>query len=86
VISVAEREIGTVTHYFGRIGVVAIRLADELKVGDTVHFEGPHTDFVQAVDSMQLDNQAIEVGSRGDEIAIKVKEKVRLTDKVSKVD
>lgn len=82
----AEREIGTVTHYFGRIGVVAIRLADELTVGDTVHFEGPHTDFTQTVDSMQLDNQPIEVGNRGDEIAIKVKEKVRLTDKVSKVD
>ena len=82
----AEREIGTVTHYFGRIGVVAIRLSGELKVGDTVHFEGPHTDFVQTVDSMQLDNQPIEVGNRGDEIAIQVKEKVRLTDKVTKAD
>ena len=80
----AEREIGTVTHYFGRIGVVAIRLSGELMVGDTVHFEGPHTDFVQTVDSMQLDNQPIEVGNRGDEIAIQVKEKVRLTDKVTK--
>ena len=82
----AEREIGTVTHYFGRIGVVAIRLSDELRVGDTVHFEGPHTDFLQTVESMQCSNQPIEVGNRGDEIAIEVREKVRLTDKVTKVE
>ena len=81
-----EKEfVGTVTHYFGKIQVAAIMLESELRKGDTIHIEGHTSDFMQDVKSMQLDREDIEVGKRGQEIAIKVKEHARPNDAVYRV-
>ena len=40
-----EKEIGTVAHYYGKVGVCIIQLTDSLKVGDTVHIKGHSEDF-----------------------------------------
>jgi len=77
-----RKEIGTVTHYFGKINVAAIELTDNLKVGDTISFEGPHTNCQQTVDSMQIDNKAVPDAKAGDGIGLKVIEHVRVGDKV----
>ena len=56
----AEIEIGKVTHYFSKAGVVAIQIAqDTLRVGDTIHVKGHTSDFTQKIDSMQIDNQPV---------------------------
>ena len=80
-----KQEIGTVTNYFAKIGVAAIKLSDHLKVGDTIAIIGAHTDFEQQVESMQVERQAISEAGPGDEVGIKVKERVRGGDKVYKV-
>ena len=49
-----EKQIGRVTHYFGKIGVAAIELEDELKVGDVIHVRGHTSDWKQRVDPEQL--------------------------------
>lgn len=77
-----KKEIGKVTHYFGKISVAAIELTDALKVGDTISFEGAHTNFQQTVDSMQIDNNAITEAKSGDGVGLKVKEHVRIGDTV----
>jgi len=77
--------VGIVTHYFGNIQVAAIMLEGELKKGDTIHIEGHTSDFMQAVKSMQLEKKDIEVGTRGQEIAIRVKEHARPNDAVYKI-
>jgi len=77
-----KKQIGMVTHYFGKISVAAIKLSDVLKVGDTVSFQGTTTNFEQQVDSMQIENESIEEAKAGDEIGMKVKDKVREGDKV----
>lgn len=82
----AEKKIGKVTHYFGKIGVAAILLTAELRVGDTVHIMGRNTDFGQQVVSMQLEHEAIEQGKAGQEIAIKVEQRARRNDRVYKVE
>jgi len=42
-----EKLIGRITHYFSRLSVCSIELTDgELKVGDTIHISGKHTDFM----------------------------------------
>ncbi len=56
----------------------------ELKIGDTIHIVGAHTDFTQIVDSMEIDRKPIETAKPGDDIGIKVKEKVREHDVVYK--
>ncbi len=62
-----EKLIGRITHYFSRLSVCAIEVTDgELKVGDTIHISGKHTDFIQTVGSMQIEHQDREksLGSR----------------------
>ena len=80
-----KREIGKITHYFGKIGVAAIRLTDQLRVGDRISIEGAHTNFEQVVDSMQIEHQAIQVANAGDEVGVKVQDRVREGDTVYKI-
>jgi putative protease len=77
-----KKKIGVVTRYFGKIGVAAIMLEETLKVGDTISIEGSTTDFQQTIHSMQIDRKDIDKAGPGQEIAIKVKERVRDNDKV----
>ncbi len=80
-----KKEIGVITHYFGKISVAAIKLSDELCVGDKISIEGAHTNFEQTVDSMQIEHQSIEKAKAGDEVGIKVAERVREGDRVYKI-
>ncbi|PNX46228.1 MAG: hypothetical protein BV459_06805 [Thermoplasmata archaeon M11B2D] len=81
-----EEKIGIVEHFFTHISVAAIKITDgELKIGDTVHFVGAHTDFTQSIDRMEINRAPIECAKPGDAIGIKVKEKVREHDIVYKV-
>ncbi|MFQ6098254.1 MAG: hypothetical protein ACE5O2_11070 [Armatimonadota bacterium] len=77
-----EKVVGKVTHYFGRIEVGAIELTDTLRVGDTVRFKGSTTDFTQTVDSMQIENEAVQEATAGQVIGVKVAERVREGDQV----
>jgi putative protease len=79
-----EEEIGKVTHYFSKIGVAAITLTKKLKIGDAIHIKGASSDFEQKVDSMQIDCVAVKEAGRGQEIGLKVLEKVHDNDKVFK--
>jgi putative protease len=78
-------EIGKVSNYFDHVKVAAIKLEGELSVGDTLRFVGGETDFEQTIDSMQIQREAVESAKAGDEIGIKVKEKVRKGYKVYKL-
>ena len=74
------KSIGKVVHWFGKVSVAVVELESGLKLGDRVHFEGAHTDFDQEIDSMQVEHEVVEQVSAGDEVAIKVKERVRAGD------
>lgn len=82
----AEKKVGEVTHYWGKIGVAGIKLTASLSQGDTIRIKGATTDFEQDVGSMQIEHQDIESAKRGQEIGLKVKEKVRRGDTVYKVE
>jgi len=80
-------EIGVVEHYFAKINVAAIKITNgKLKIGDTIAIKGSTTDFEQKVESMEIDRQKIEEANAGDEIGIKVIERVREGDKVYKIE
>ncbi|MBC7246900.1 MAG: hypothetical protein H5T73_03855 [Actinobacteria bacterium] len=80
-----EKQVGRVTHYFGKVGVAAIELEDELRVGDTIHIKGHTSDWTQKVDSMQIEHQQVQEAKAGDVIGIKVSEHAREHDVVYKV-
>ncbi|MBN1695170.1 translation elongation factor-like protein [candidate division WOR-3 bacterium] len=77
-----EKKIGVITHYFGHISVGIIKLNAPLKVGDTIHIRGAHDDITQSVDSMQIEHESVESAKKGDEVGIKVVEKVHPHDEV----
>ena len=85
-LKMVEEKIGIVEHFFTNVSVAAIKITDgELKVGDTIHFVGATTDFTQKVDSMEIDRNSVESVKPGDDVGIKVKERVREHDVVYKV-
>ncbi len=82
----AEQKIGIVIHYWGQIGVAGLKITDgELKVGDTIHIRGHTSDFTQSVESIQMENQPVEVARPGDDIGVKVVEHAREQDEVFRV-
>lgn len=81
-----EIEVGKVADYFAHIGVVAIEVtAESIEVGDTLHFKGHTTDFTDDVKSMQIEHDQVEKAQVGDNVGIKVKDRVRTHDHVYKV-
>jgi len=77
--------VGKVTHYFTNIGVAVVAVEAAIAVGDKLSFEGATTNFQQAVKSMQVNNAEVEAAKKGDEIGMKVKDRVRGGDNVYKV-
>ena len=81
-----EEQVGTVVKFFSKPSVAAIEVTGRgIKRGDTLRFKGHTTEFTDVAASMELDNKPIEEAKAGDLVGIKVKEKVRESDKVYKV-
>lgn len=80
-----EKSIGKIFSYYANIGVAAIDLTGDLKVGDTIHIKGNTTDFKQKVDSIQIEHEKVSSAKKGDSVGIKVKDRVRPNDVVYKV-
>jgi putative protease len=81
-----KEKIGIVFTYFSKIAVAGIRLTDgDLKVGDTISFEGHTTNFIQNVGSMQMEHGPVQEAKKGEEVGIKVDERVRNHDLVYKI-
>ncbi len=82
----AEKKlIGRITHFFSKISVAVIELSDDIKVGDRIRIEGATTSFEQVVESMEIENEKVELATVGQSIGLKVKERVRPHDSVYKI-
>jgi len=70
--------IGTVSHYYPKIGVAVVEVVDTLRIGDTIRIVGGvNTDFTQAVESMEIEHKKIEEANMGDSIGLKVDQRAR---------
>lgn len=69
--------VGEITHYFDRLNVATILLTGPLAKGDTVHFLGHGSDFIQQISSMQIEHETIQAGKNGDEVAVKTDKPVK---------
>lgn len=81
-----EKEVGTVSEFFARPMVAGIKLKDDIRIGDRLHFKGHTTDYAMTVASMQIDNSDVSVVKKGKEVGIKVPDRVRQGDAVYKVE
>jgi len=81
-----EKEIGTVTHFYDKIGVMVVKLTDKVSVGDTIKIKRGDEELEETVESMQVDHENIEKAKKGDEIAIKISGKTKEGAIVYKVE
>ena len=79
------KEVGEVFSYYSEIEVAAIKLNGKLKVGDKINIKGHTTDFEQDVNSMQIGHKKVDEAKKGDDVGIKVLDKVRKHDIVYKI-
>ena len=82
----AEKQIGKISHYFGKIEVAAVELTDgDLAVGDTIHIKGHTTDLTEQVESIQIEHEQVDFAKKGQSVGISAKDHVREHDVVYKV-
>ncbi|MDD4983657.1 MAG: U32 family peptidase [Candidatus ainarchaeum sp.] len=74
--------LGNVSNYYAKIGVGELKLQNEAKVGDELQAEGKTTFFRQKVSSIQKDGKNIKVGKKGEKVGFKLKDRVRIKDKL----
>lgn len=80
-----KKDIGSVVNYYKNVSAAEIRLWDDLKVGDEIIIEGKTTgSLIQKVESMQIDGQDLTEVQKGQNVGIKVNDKVRPNDLVYK--
>jgi putative protease len=72
-----ENFIGKISHYYSNIGVGIIKLEGDLAVGDKIRVRGATSDFEQTVDSMQIAHEQVEKAGAGQEVGVKMNEKVK---------
>jgi putative protease len=75
-------KVGTVAHYFGKIGVAVVEVTAPLKVGDRITVRGLKTSLDQTVESMEVDHKRVTTAKKGDSIGLKVNGYVREGDAV----
>ncbi len=74
-----SKPIGRVTHYFDhlKVAVISLEPGKSLKIGDSIRIEGGEVDFVQPIESLQVEHEAVQVVKAGDDFGTKVKKLVR---------
>ena len=78
-------KIGDVFTFFAKPMVAGIKISNgTLSIGDTILIKGMTTNIEMRVDSMQIDRKPVQTVKVGDEVGIKVPDKVRPTDAVYK--
>lgn len=72
------KKVGKVTHYFGKPEVAVLKLSGDVEVGDTVKFfDGEGEEILkQEVTSLEIDHEKVESAGKGDDVAMKVGEKL----------
>lgn len=82
----AEKKIGEVVKFFAKPSVAAVKIEQgELVVGDSIKFSGHTTDFIDVIQSMEVENKSVQKAVTGDFIGVKVSDRVRPGDEVFKV-
>ena len=73
--STALERIGVVTHYYSHLSVATLRLeSGTLRVGDVIHIRGHTTDFIQKVESLEVNHAPLTEVGPNEEFGLKVVE------------
>ncbi len=79
-----DKEIGTVTHWYGKIGVAVVKLSGPLATGDKIKVKKGEHEFEDTVASIQIDHKDVTSAGKGDDAAIKLSQEAKEGAKVYK--
>jgi len=75
--------VGKIIKYYPKINVAAIKLSSELKTGDNIVIIGDETGLVKSkIEKIEIKKQSVSEAKKGQEIGIKILQKVRKNDDV----
>jgi putative protease len=78
--------IGEITHFFSRIRVCVIKItAGRITIGDRLRIQGHTSNFIQKVQSLQIENTDVKSAGKGSLVGLKVDKRTRSGDKVFKL-
>lgn len=80
------KKVGVVTHFYNKIGVGIVKFNQAVKIGASLHFKGHATDFKQTISDMEFDHKKIQAAKKGQEVGIKLDQRVRNNDEVGLVE
>lgn len=86
-VNMAKTLVGSVAHYFAKIGVAALKMSGGLNVGDKISIEHKDGSVVleETVQSMQINHASVQTAKPGDDVAIKLSGKAHEGNLVYKV-
>ncbi|KKW20102.1 MAG: hypothetical protein UY63_C0001G0007 [Parcubacteria group bacterium GW2011_GWA2_51_10] len=73
----AEKQVGTVTHWYDKIGVAVVRLTGKLGKGDAIVVRKGDEEFEDTVASLQIDHEDVTAAKKGDDAAIKLSQRAK---------
>ena len=73
----AEKQIGTVTHWYDKLGVAVVKITCKLSKGNAVKIKKGDDEFEDTVSSIQIDHKDVASAKKGDDAAIKLSQKVK---------
>ena len=79
--------MGEVTHFFPRIRVCVIKITGGvIRLRDKLLIRGRSTNFIQVAQSIQIENENVKEGRKGQLIGLKMDKPVNAGDKVYKFE
>jgi len=76
------KQIGTVTHWYDKIGVAVVKLSGPLAKGDKIKIKKGDEEFEDTVSSLQIDHADVVFAKKGADAAIKISHKAKEGAKV----
>lgn len=70
-------KVGTITHWYDKIGVAVVKLTGALKKGDRIKVARGDNEFEDTVTSLQIDHADVEAAKKGDDAALKLSQKAK---------
>lgn len=72
-----EKQIGTVTHWYDKLGVAVVKLTGKLAKGATVKIKKGEEEFEDTISSLQIDHKDVASAKKGDDAAVKLSQRAK---------
>ncbi len=72
-----DKRVGTITHWYDKIGVGVIKLTRSLSKGDKIKVKKGDDEFEEVISSMQINHEDVASAKKGDDAAIKFSKRTK---------